>query len=126
MNERRARYVKISREGRFEFSYNPTRIDANALVTVRLTNVPVRQVLNQVFPSSVTFKSRGNHVILTRSEQPEEAPKNFVLDGYISDELTGQRIAQASIFEKTTWLPPSAIPLAITVSGCRPTCRPFG
>ena len=103
---------KISREGRFEFSYNPTRIDPNALVTVRLTNVPVRQVLNQVFPGSVTFKSRGNHVILTRSEQPEEAPKNFVLDGYISDELTGQRIAQASIFEKTT--------LASTVS------NPFG
>ncbi|MDB5242218.1 MAG: hypothetical protein JWP57_2843 [Spirosoma sp.] len=103
---------KISREGRFEFSYNPTRIDANALVTVRLTNVPVRQVLNQVFLGSVTYKSRGNHVILTRSEQPEEAPKNFMLDGYISDELTGQRIAQASIFEKTT--------LASTVS------NPFG
>ena len=102
----------ISREGRFAFSYNPTRIDENTLVTIRLANVPVRQVLAQLFAGHVTFKSRGNHVILTRADLPEEAPKNFVLDGYIADERTGQRIAQASIFEKTT--------LASTVS------NPFG
>ena len=103
---------QISREGRFEFSYNPSRVDRSALVNVRLSNVPVRQVLNQVFATRMTYKSRGNHVILLPADPPDPAPKNFQLDGYILDELTGQRIAQASIFEKTT--------LASTVS------NPFG
>jgi hypothetical protein len=103
---------EISRAGRFEFSYNPARIDGKALVTVRLTNVPVRQVLSQVCANSVTYKSRGNHIILVRADPPDSAPKHLLLDGYILNELTGERIAQASIFEKTT--------LASTVS------NPFG
>lgn len=103
---------QISRTGRFEFSYNPTRVDRNALVTVRLNNVPVRQVLEGVFAGRMTYKSRGNHVILLPADPPDPASKNFQLDGYILDELTGQRIAQASVFEKTT--------LASTVS------NPFG
>ncbi|MVM34814.1 hypothetical protein GO755_32600 [Spirosoma sp. HMF4905] len=103
---------QISRAGNFEFSYNPTRIDGNAVVNIRLVNTPVREVLNRVFQNQVTFKSRGNHVILVRAEAPDLTPKNFLLDGYILDEQTGERIAQASIFEKTT--------LASTVS------NPFG
>ncbi|GAB4018444.1 hypothetical protein GCM10028808_53040 [Spirosoma migulaei] len=103
---------QISRAGHFEFSYNPTRIDGNAVVTLRLVNTPVREVLNRVFQNQVSYKSRGNHVILVRSDLPEATPKNFLLDGYILDEKTGERIAQASIFEKTT--------LASTVS------NPFG
>ncbi|WP_227699187.1 STN and carboxypeptidase regulatory-like domain-containing protein [Spirosoma radiotolerans] len=103
---------EISRLGHFEFSYNPARIDGKAVVTVRLMNTPVREVLNRVFQNQVTVKSRGNHVILVRREFPEPGPKNFLLDGYILDEQTGERIAQASIFEKTT--------LASTVS------NPFG
>ncbi|WP_461063169.1 STN and carboxypeptidase regulatory-like domain-containing protein [Spirosoma horti] len=103
---------EISRVGHFEFSYNPARIDGKAVVTVRLTNTPVREVLNRVFQNQVTYKSHRNHVILVRREVPETGPKNFLLDGYILDEQTGERIAQASIFEKTT--------LASTVS------NPFG
>jgi hypothetical protein len=103
---------QISRAGRFEFSYNPTRIDAKAVVSVRLTNVPVRDVLHRLFADRVIYKSRGNHVILLPGNPPNPTPKNFLLDGYILDEQTGERIAQASIFEKTT--------LASTVS------NPFG
>jgi hypothetical protein len=103
---------QISQAGHFEFSYNPSSIDANATVTVRLTNAPVRVVLTQVFQNRVTYKSRGNYVILVRADVPDTTPKNFLLDGYILDEQTGERIAQASIFEKTT--------LASTVS------NPFG
>ena len=103
---------QISQAGHFEFSYNPSRINGNTTVTVRLTSTPVREVLNQVFQSLVTYKSRGNYVILVRADVPDTTPKNFLLDGYILDEQTGERIAQASIFEKTT--------LASTVS------NPFG
>ncbi|MBD2753866.1 STN domain-containing protein [Spirosoma validum] len=103
---------QISQAGRFEFSYNPANIDGKAVVTLRLANTPVREVLNRVFQLRVTYKMRGNYVILLRADPPEAAPKSFLLDGYILDEQTGERITQASIFEKTT--------LASTVS------NPFG
>ncbi|GAB3974458.1 hypothetical protein GCM10028806_30190 [Spirosoma terrae] len=103
---------QISSAGRFEFAYSPSHIDGNALVSIRLTNAPVRQVLSQLFANSVTVKSRGNHLILLKADQPDPAPKSLLLDGYILDEQTGERIGQASIFEKTT--------LASTVS------NPFG
>ncbi|UFH52288.1 STN and carboxypeptidase regulatory-like domain-containing protein [Spirosoma sp. KNUC1025] len=103
---------QISRAGRFEFSYDPGRLESNTLITIRLTNTPVREVLNRVFQNRVAYKSRGNHVILLRVEPIDTQPKSFLLDGYILDEQTGERIAKASIFEKTT--------LASTVS------NPFG
>lgn len=103
---------QISRVGRFEFSYNAAHIDGAGIITLRLTNTPVREVLDRLFQRRVTYKVRGNYVILIRVDPPESAPKSFLLDGYILDEQTGERIVQASIFEKTT--------LASTVS------NPFG
>ncbi|GAB3504950.1 hypothetical protein GCM10027341_35970 [Spirosoma knui] len=104
----------ISREGQFNFSYSPTVISEGSLVSLRLSNNTVREALNQLFRGAVTYKSRGNHIILVRAELPavDERPKNFYLDGYILDEVTGRKIGQASIYEKTT--------LASTIS------NPFG
>ncbi len=92
----------ISRAGNFTFSYNSALINENTLVSVRASNAAVRSVLTQLFRGTVTYKSRGNHVILLRADLPGEEPKSFILDGYILDRQTGSRIAQASIYEKTT------------------------
>ncbi|WP_046246356.1 peptidase associated/transthyretin-like domain-containing protein [Hymenobacter terrenus] len=93
---------QISRAGGFTFSYNPAHIVVSGPVTVRLTQTPVREVLNQVFNGSVVYNSRGNHVILLRQPRRDAAPKNLLFEGYIVDEQTGARLSQASVFEKTT------------------------
>lgn len=94
----------ISREGRFNFSYSPSVINENSTTSLRVSNAPVREALNQLFRGTVTYKSRGNHIILLRADIPDEAdvPKHFYLDGYIFDSETGQKLTQASIYEKTT------------------------
>ncbi|WP_128543966.1 STN and carboxypeptidase regulatory-like domain-containing protein [Larkinella soli] len=102
-NERLGNALKIiSREGRFNFSYNSDIINENSPVTLRVDRTPVREVLTQLFRNAISFRSRGNHIILQRAEAPEEAPKSFILDGYIIDRQTGQRVSQVSIYEKTT------------------------
>ena len=95
---------QISRAGAFSFSYNPARVPLTTTVSVQLTRTPVREALNQVFKGGgVTYKMRGNHVILLRQEpSPDAPPKYLVLDGYILDAPTGVPIARASVFEKTT------------------------
>ncbi|GAA4395777.1 hypothetical protein GCM10023187_03120 [Nibrella viscosa] len=94
----------ISREGRFNFSYSPTVVNENSTVSLRVSNATVREALNQLFRGTVTYKSRGNHIILLHADLPDETdtPKHFYLDGYIIDSETGQKLNQASIYEKTT------------------------
>ena len=101
-NERIDNALKIiSTKGQFSFAYNAALINPNSTLSLRTTN-SVRALLNQIFRGTITYKSRGNHIILQKAEPPAEAPKSFILDGYITDRQTGQRVSQVSIYEKTT------------------------
>lgn len=102
INERMDNALKtIATKGQFSFAYNSSIINTNSTLTLRTTN-SVRAILNQIFRGTITYKSRGNHIILQKAEAPEEAPKSFYLDGYITDRQTGQKVSQVSIYEKTT------------------------
>lgn len=93
----------IEQQGRFTFSYNPIIMAGFRSAPLRLTAQPVRVVLTQFFKGTpVTFRAKGNHVILTQQEVTATAPTHFIVDGYIIDEKTGQRLVQASIYERTT------------------------
>jgi hypothetical protein len=91
----------IGRAGQFSFSYNPGILNQSNSVSLRVINRPVREVLGQVFGGSVRLRSRGNHVILLRADEPEQ-PKDFMLDGYIIDGQTNRRVGAVSIFERTS------------------------
>ncbi|MGV3556887.1 STN and carboxypeptidase regulatory-like domain-containing protein [Larkinella arboricola] len=101
-NERLDNALKtIASKGQFSFAYNSTIINPSSTLTLRTTNT-VRAILNQIFRGTITYKARGNHLILQKAEAPEQAPKSFILDGYITDRQTGQKVSQVSIYEKTT------------------------
>lgn len=103
-NERMGEALRqIEQQGRFSFSYNSAILTGSRPVTLRLANQPVRTVLTQLFRGlSISFKARGNYIILTQQEVSTTAPTHFIVDGYILDERTGQRVMQASIYERTT------------------------
>lgn len=101
-NERLDNALKIiGTKGQFSFAYNAAIINPNSTLNLRATN-SVRALLNQIFRGTMTYKSRGNHIILQKAEAPEVAPKSFYLDGYITDRQTGEKVSQVSIYEKTT------------------------
>jgi hypothetical protein len=91
----------ISRAGKFSFSYNPALLNQAKPVTLRVTNRPVRDVLGQLFGGTVRLRSRGNHIILLRADEPEQ-PKDFILDGYVIDGQSAERIGSVSLFERTS------------------------
>lgn len=91
----------ISRAAQFSFSYNPAILNQSRPVTLRVTNRPVREVLGQLFGGSVRLRARGNHIILLRADEPDQ-PKEFILDGYIIDGQTTERIGAVSVFEQTS------------------------
>ncbi|WP_247237923.1 STN and carboxypeptidase regulatory-like domain-containing protein [Telluribacter sp. SYSU D00476] len=91
---------QIGEKGGFSFSYSPDVIDVKARVSVNATNQSIREILNEIFKGSVTFKERRKYIILHKvAAEPERQPDNFFLNGYIIDKKTGERLRDASIYE---------------------------
>lgn len=102
-NERLEEALKtIGEKNGFSFSYNPNDIDLNRRVSVNVSGKAVRQVLDDLFKGAVTYKERRNHIILQKADEKPAEPKDIIINGYIFDHETGERIAQASVFEKRT------------------------
>jgi hypothetical protein len=89
---------KISQQGNFTFSYNPTVIDASRLVSASFNGTTVREVLDELFKGSVQYKTRGNYVILTKGHiSPSENSQTY--SGYVIDETTGARLKNVSVYD---------------------------
>ncbi len=93
---------KISQQGNFTFSYNPSAIEVSATVSFSATHQSVREVLTLIFQDKVTYKEKGKYLILQKNEESEKS-KYFFLSGYIRDEQTGKKLAQASVYEPLTF-----------------------
>ncbi len=93
---------RIGQTGGFSFSYNSAIIDANQEVSLDATNQTVRNLLNEIFQGSMNYKEKANYLILTKAPPPPV--KNDVvtvtINGYIEDAKTGDKIPQASVYDK--------------------------
>lgn len=94
---------QIGNLGGFSFSYSPDVIDVKTRVSINAANQSVREILNDLFKGKVIFKQRHNYIILQNSPRKEnETPADFNLNGYIIDKSTGEKLANASIYEPYT------------------------
>ncbi|SKB95543.1 STN and carboxypeptidase regulatory-like domain-containing protein [Dyadobacter psychrophilus] len=94
---------KIGDLGGFSFSYSPDIVDVKGRVSIQANNLSVREILTALFKDKVSFKERRRYIILQKIEVPkDEKPDNFNLNGYIIDNQTGRKLANASIYESAT------------------------
>lgn len=93
---------RIGQLGGFSFSYNATIISDQEKITLTISNKSVREVLNEIFKGTMNYKDKGKHLILTRV--PVVAAKETVvmISGYVQDETTGEKVSDASIYDKAT------------------------
>ena len=91
---------RISQQANLTFSYSPSAVDVSQLVTYEFAGHTVREVLEILFEGRVTYKVRGNYVILTRSAAP--VAKEHVYSGYVVDEATGRRLNNVSVYDPVT------------------------
>ncbi|MDI3321683.1 STN and carboxypeptidase regulatory-like domain-containing protein [Pinibacter soli] len=98
----------ISNKGDFYFSYNSNIINRDSLVTISAPNKTIKQILDLIFKSGFEFKESGNYIIIRRTpikltlvtNQAVSEDNFFTVTGYIIDEQTGERVRDASIYEK--------------------------
>ncbi|WP_229203907.1 STN and carboxypeptidase regulatory-like domain-containing protein [Dyadobacter alkalitolerans] len=94
---------KIGDLGGFSFSYSPDMVDVKGRVSIQAKNLSVREILTAIFKDKVSFRERRRYIILQKVEAPkDEKPENFNLNGYIIDNKTGRKLANASIYESAT------------------------
>ncbi|HQS50962.1 MAG TPA: hypothetical protein PLN99_03625 [Daejeonella sp.] len=99
---------EISRKGNFIFSYSGTVFNPDSLVTLNARNETVRDVLDRIFLSMADYRESGNYVILRStirrfSIHPELIKtdhRHYLISGYVIDEKTGQKVPDASVYEK--------------------------
>ncbi|MCF0070313.1 hypothetical protein LZD49_07505 [Dyadobacter sp. CY261] len=95
---------KIGNLGGFSFSYSPDMIDVKSRVSIQAVNMSIREILAAIFKDKVTFKERRKYIILQKNAEADKplAPEDFDLNGYIIDNKTGKKLANASIYESAT------------------------
>lgn len=90
---------QMGRQGGFSFSYNSNIINGDSLVSVHMNKHTVKQVLDYLFKGTIQYQSSGRYIIL-HTALPPPTPSLWYLTGYISDAVSGEKIANASIYER--------------------------
>lgn len=87
--------LSLQSKGSFSFIGSPFRKDS--LVTLRVVNKPLRQVLDQLFQGRIQYVESGDNIVLQRADGQRE--RHYMISGTVRDRLSGQAIEAASIFE---------------------------
>lgn len=94
---------KIEQLGGFSFSYNSSIISDTEKVTIDVIDKTIREVLNMIFKGTKNYKQKSNYLILTQAPPPPKIETTIVvISGYVEDENTGEKIPEASVYNKNT------------------------
>lgn len=97
-NERLDAALKqVSQQGGFTFSYSPSILETDRIVSYTFVNKTVREILDQFFSGTVDYRVRGKYVILTKAIARSKDTE--VYSGYIIDEATGQRLRDVTVYD---------------------------
>lgn len=89
----------IAQQCDFVFSYSPSVIPEGN-VSICIEHQPVRLVLNTLFNGAIDYSIRGKYIILKKSASFESINQKEIVEGYIIDSKTGERIRNASVYDK--------------------------
>ncbi len=84
-------------KGGFRFSYSPEIFKNFSPVSYNTNSQPIKLSLMEILDDGISFKTRGNYVILQKKKSDEG--RDFLLMGYISNEITNEKINNVSIYE---------------------------
>lgn len=93
-----AALARLAKQGGFTFSYSPTVVDVNKVVTQQFTNKSIREILDELFSGTIQYKAKGKYLILTKAQLSQQKEKQ-VYTGYVVDESTGEKLKDVTVFD---------------------------
>ncbi len=92
---------KIEEQSGVIFSYSPLLFKETGLISIQIKNKTVREALAQILPASVMYRAKNNYIILKEKPQ-NKTQKTQQVSGYVYDANNERKIANASVYDKTT------------------------
>src|SRR5215217_5468700 len=86
----------ISEQGKFYFSYNSNIVSGDSLVTLRVSQKSVRDVLQLLFQDKYQYREKGDYVIIL----PAVKDRSFHIAGYIFDQENNTPVDFASVYSR--------------------------
>jgi hypothetical protein len=98
----------ISNKANFYFSYNSSIIPGDSAVSLTLYNKTIGEILGILLGKKFDYIESGNYLIIRRAPvklsivttQEFMEDKIYTVSGYILDETSGEKISDATIYEK--------------------------
>ena len=87
----------VAQRAGFEWSYNAGIVDASRKANLIANDWTVREALYEILGEGYEFKPNGNYLILKKRRKPADQ-----LSGYVKDPVTGQRLANATVYDRQT------------------------
>lgn len=99
----------ISKQCNFNFTYNTSLFRGDSSISVYSQGSTVKQVLDKIFKNAFDYKAKGNNLIIARPSKKDKDSKvlkktssNYIIQGSISNQMTGENIAYASVYDTTS------------------------
>lgn len=98
---------EIGKRGGFFFSYSSDMVYTDSVVTLDVSDKPLRQLLDELFQQAVAYKEAPGYIILRPApnrlklipEATDDVESNFNISGYILDDDTGAPVRYASVYD---------------------------
>lgn len=87
--------------GTYRFAYPTDVISSDQQLTRSYTDKTTREILDDIFQGDITYKERGNYILLRKA--PVLEPREYHLEGYISDRKTQQKLPFATVYDSTSF-----------------------
>jgi len=91
---------QISAQSDVMFSFSPDIIPSGTKVSLTIEGKSVRFALNSLLDSSITYKVKGDYIILKRERSNKINQHNQIIEGYVYDSQSGKKMTDASIYNK--------------------------
>ncbi len=92
---------KMAEQTGLIFSYSSNIINDLPPVSINIKHKTVREALALLLPNSISYKAKNNYIIL-KERVIEKNPKKTELNGYVYDKATDKKLANVTIYDKTT------------------------
>ncbi len=92
---------KMAEQTGLVFSYSSNIINDLPPVTINIKYKTVREALALLLPNSISYKAKNNYIIL-KEKRFEKNLKKAELSGYVYDKATDKKLANVTIYDKTT------------------------
>lgn len=91
---------ELEQQAQFSFAYKTGIIDEQQILNRAYLDKTIREIINDLFQGTIHPVAKGNYILLKLV--PQSTSKEFVLEGYIMDATTQQKIPYATIYETQT------------------------